>query len=401
MLLTFKPSGILTVESLELFKWGNPTKNEHFCVFQVPAFETADGKCLVEGNAIAYYLASEDLRGGKDSFNQAEVQQWMSFADNEILPASCAWVFPLLGIMPYEAQAVNRSKEDVTAVLKLLNSKLLLDTYLVGERITLADIVVFCNLLHLYQYVLEPSLRTQYASVTRWFLTILNQPQVQKVVENFELCAKTLKHDPKRFAEFQKKCSELSAPPAEPKKEETKQKEKEKEAEDGEEQIHEEKSKDPFDLLPKGTFNMDAFKRFYSNEDEAKSIPYFWEKFDPENYSIWFGEYKYNNELTKVFMSCNLITGMFQRLDKMRKQAFASVCLFGEDNNSTISGLWVWRGKDLAFTLSPDWQIDYDCYDWKKLDPSSEETKKLVANYFSWTGTDKDGRKFNQGKIFK
>lgn len=99
------------------------------------------------------------------------------------------------------------------------------------------------------------------------------------------------------------------------------------------------------------TFNFDDFKRVYSNEDEKKSIPYFWEKFDPENYSIWFGEYKYPEELTKVFMSCNLITGMYQRLDKMRKQAFASVCLFGTDNDSSISGVWVWRGQELAFPV--------------------------------------------------
>lgn len=73
--------------------------------------------------------------------------------------------------------------------------------------------------------------------------------------------------------------------------------------------LEEPKSKDPFDELPKGTFNMDDFKRFYSNNEETKSIPYFFEKFDKENYSIWFGEYKYPKELTKVFMSCNLITG--------------------------------------------------------------------------------------------
>lgn len=54
---------------------------------------------------------------------------------------------------------------------------------------------------------------------------------------------------------------------------------------------------------------MDEFKRVYSNEEESKSIAYFWEHFDKENYSIWFGEYKYNNELQKVFMSCNLISG--------------------------------------------------------------------------------------------
>lgn len=92
---------------------------------------------------------------------------------------------------------------------------------------------------------------------------------------------------------------------------------------------------------------------------------------------------------------------MFQRLDKMRKQAFASVCLFGTDNDSTISGVWVWRGQELAFPLSPDWQIDYESYDWTKLDPASPDTKKLVQDYFSWTGVDKQGRKFNQGKIFK
>ncbi len=73
--------------------------------------------------------------------------------------------------------------------------------------------------------------------------------------------------------------------------------------------LEEPKSKDPFDEMPKGSFNMDDFKRFYSNNEESKSIPYFWEKFDKENYSIWYGEYKYPDELTKVFMSCNLITG--------------------------------------------------------------------------------------------
>jgi len=155
------------------------------------------------------------------------------------------------------------------------------------------------------------------------------------------------------------------------------------------------------EAVPKGNFDMDDFKRFYSNNDEDKSIPYFWEKFDKENYSIWRCDYKYNDELTMVFMSCNLIGGMFQRLEKLRKYAFASVALFGENNNSTISGIWAWRGQDLVFELSEDWQIDYSSYEWKKLDPEAAETKDLVNQYFSWTGTDKDGRKFNQGKIYK
>jgi len=117
---------------------------------------------------------------------------------------------------------------------------------------------------------------------------------------------------------------------------------------------------------------MDEFKRIYSNEDTVtKALPYFWDHFDPQANSIWLCEYKFASELTLGFMSCNLISGrssrmrfftgmillknpdigMFQRLEKLRKSAFASMCLFGTDNNSTISGVWVWRGHELAFEV--------------------------------------------------
>ncbi|KAL1398850.1 hypothetical protein pipiens_008644, partial [Culex pipiens pipiens] len=360
----------------------------------VPAFETADGKFLTESNAIAYYVSNEQLRG-KTDLEKAEVLSFLSLADNELLPAVHGWVFAFMGIIQFQKNNVERAKQDLKATLTALNSRLVNQTFLVGERLTLADIVVFATLLSAYEKVLDPSFRAPFGSLTRWFNTVLNQPQVKAVVKGFTMCAKVAEIDPKKFAEFQAKTGgaqqqQQQKEPKEKKEKKPAPAKKEKEAEPAEELdaaelalAEEPKSKDPFDAMPKGTFNFDDFKRCYSNEDEAKSIPYFFEKFDPEHYSIWYGEYKYPEELTKVFMSCNLITGMFQRLDKMRKQAFSSVCLFGEDNNSTISGVWVWRGQDLAFELSPDWQVDYEVYDWKKLDPKSEETKKLVTQYFS------------------
>jgi elongation factor 1-gamma len=335
--------------------------------------------------------------------------QWLSFADSEVGPAASAWVFPVIGIMQFNKNSNERAKQDINAVLSTLQARLVNNTFLVGERITLADIVVFCSLLQLFQHVADSAYRKPYFAVNRWFNTILNQKQTQAVVKNFKFCEQEAVFDPKKYQEFQAKHNVGAPAQAAPKKEKKPAAEKPKKEAEPEEDMDaaemallmEPKSKDPFDAMPKGTFNFDDFKRVYSNEPEAKSIPYFFEKFDAENYSIWYGEYKYSEELTKVFMSCNLIGGMYQRLDKMRKQAFASCCLFGEDNNSTISGVWVWRGQELAFPLSPDWQIDYETYAWKKLDAKSEETKKLVTQYFSWTGTDKGGRKFNQGKIFK
>lgn len=47
-----------------------------------------------------------------------------------------------------------------------------------------------------------------------------------------------------------------------------------------------------------------------------------------------------------------LSAGMFQRLEKLRKNAFASVIVSGVDNNNTITGIWIMRGQDLAFTVS-------------------------------------------------
>jgi len=42
---------------------------------------------------------------------------------------------------------------------------------------------------------------------------------------------------------------------------------------------------------------------------------------------------------------------MFQRLDRMRKHSFGSMIVFGENNNNSVGGLWMWRGHELAFTV--------------------------------------------------
>merc|ERR1711910_52737 len=392
------------------FVFGETNKSSEFLkkfpLGKVPAFEGSDGVLLTESNAIAYYVANDELRGGSDAAARAQVVQWMAMADNEILPAACTWVFPTMGIMQFNKNATERAKEDVKAALKCLNDHLLTRTFLVGERLSLADIAVACTLLSLYKQVLEPAFRKPFVNVTRWFTTVVNQPNVKAVLGEVTLCAKMAEFDAKKFAEFSgkgdgKKEKKEKAPKQEQKKPEKKKEEKKKEAEPEADLPAEPKKADPFEKMPKGSFDLEEWKRFYSNNDEPESVAWFWEHFDHENYSIWRGDYKYNDELTMVFMSCNLIGGMFQRLEKLRKNAFASVALFGENNNSSISGIWVWKGHDLAFEMSPDWQIDYNSYEWKKLDADSAETKEMVNNYLCWVGEDSGGRKFNQGKIFK
>ncbi|GFQ76639.1 elongation factor 1-gamma [Trichonephila clavata] len=67
---------------------------------------------------------------------------WINFAESEILPPSCTWTFPCLGIMQFNKQNTEKAKEDIKHVLKVLDDHLLTSTYLVGEHITQADISV-------------------------------------------------------------------------------------------------------------------------------------------------------------------------------------------------------------------------------------------------------------------
>merc|ERR1712130_659520 len=64
----------------------------------------------------------------------------------------------------------------------------------------------------------------------------------------------------------------------------------------------------------------DTWKRVYSNEDtRSKALPWFYENFDKDGFSIWRFDFKYNDELSQIFMSCNQIGGFFNRLEGSRK----------------------------------------------------------------------------------
>merc|ERR1712156_989906 len=89
--------------------------------------------------------------------------------------------------------------------LSLLNGFLETRTFLVGERVTLADIALACNMLMLYAQVMDPKFREPFGNVNRWFLTCINQPQFKAVLGEFALCEKMAVFDNKRYQELHPK----------------------------------------------------------------------------------------------------------------------------------------------------------------------------------------------------
>ena len=239
----------------------------------------------------------------------ASVQQWISFGNAEFTPATANWVYPCLGVSQFNKQTTERAKTDVRRSLEVLNSALETKTFLVGERITLADISVVCDLLSLYTTVVDVEFRKPFANVNRWFETVVNQPNVKSVLGTVNPCDKMAQFDTKKYNELHPKTNEKKEkkPKAETPKVEKKPKESAPEEDDT---PQDPPTNDPFAAMPKGTFVMDDWKKVYSNENTASiALPYFFEKFDPSCYSVWYGEYKFPEELKLAFMSCNLITG--------------------------------------------------------------------------------------------
>ncbi len=99
---------------------------------------------MYESTAIAQYVANAKEGTqlfGKDKKEAALVQQYICFAENEFSPVTAAWVYPVLGFFPNDEAATTKAKTDCKRALAALNTTLATKTFLVGERVTLADIV--------------------------------------------------------------------------------------------------------------------------------------------------------------------------------------------------------------------------------------------------------------------
>lgn len=308
---------------------------------------------------------------GKTAVEQAQVWKWASLANSELLPTIASAFAPLTGRAPYNKKQVDDALAYLAKLNNIFEDRLSKYTFLVGERLTFADYFVAAQYIRGFNFLFGKEWRKQYPSITRWFSTVIAQPFLKDVVGKVDFIEKPVEYTPP------KKEKKAAAPAA--KKEE---KPKAAAAEQPAQQAP--KPKHPLELLGKPKQPIDEWKRLYSNEETRDvAIPWFWKNmYDPEEWSLWKVDYKYNDELTLTFMSNNLIGGFFARLSASTKYIFGSMVVYGENNNNGITGFFLVRGQDHApaFDVAPDWES----YSFTKLDPSKDEDKKFVENMLAW-----------------
>ncbi|XP_062083711.1 elongation factor 1-gamma-like [Humulus lupulus] len=373
------------VEFAADFEMGVTNKTPEFIkmnpIGKIPVLQTPDGS-VFESNAIARYVArskEDNALYGSSLIDYAHIEQWIDFSTLEIDAKLLAWFLPIIGRAPYLPPAEEAAIAALKRGLGALNSHLASNTYLVGHSVTLADIITTCNLVFGFSRLMTKSFTSEFPHVERYFWTMVNQPNFKKVLGEVKQTDSVPTVQSAAAAAKKAAPAKEAKPKAEPKKEVKKEAPKPAEAA-AEEEAPKPKPKNPLDLLPPSKMVLDDWKRLYSNTKtnfREVAIKGFWDMYDPEGYSLWFCDYKYNDENTVSFVTLNKVGGFLQRMDLARKYAFGKMLIIGSEPPFKVRGLWLFRGQEVPQFII-DECYDMELYDWKKVDINDEAQKELA-----------------------
>ncbi|KAJ5779919.1 hypothetical protein N7457_005079 [Penicillium paradoxum] len=177
-----KAQAVANLNGLELtvpeFAMGKTNRTPDFLskfpLGKVPAFEGADGTTLFESDAITRYIAESgpaaDQLLGSTPATRATVQQWISYAQGEILDPVTHLIRWRFGLVPYNEQLEEANLARLERSLDCLETHLKGRTwFLDGEKLSLADITVASALLWGFSVAIDAEMRQKYPSVVTWY----------------------------------------------------------------------------------------------------------------------------------------------------------------------------------------------------------------------------------------
>lgn len=150
---------------------------------RIPVLEIEPGKFLSESNAILFYLSEGTPFFPSDTWERAQVLQWLFFeqySHEPYIATSRFWI-SILGQADKYREAINQKREPGYAALTLIEKHLTHHKFLVGERYTIADIGLFA-----YTHVADEGgfeLR-RFPVIQAWLERVKAQPQHISITQN-------------------------------------------------------------------------------------------------------------------------------------------------------------------------------------------------------------------------
>jgi len=370
-----------------------------------PFLETQKGN-ISQSNSIIYYLCQKykpDLLG-ENAFEKAKIIQWIEFANCEILRCNKSIIYPIFGWNNLNKEEFDKCNKDIKDHLMLIEKELEKNEFIVGNKMSLADIKLFASLRFLMMFHFpEPMRNKLFPKINQWFEKIMNSPEAIKAYGRTILCKNILKPfsgvinknkgNEDKLKEENKKENKGKKQKQDKNQEENKKEVKEKEKEPYVPGLLEvprfnikEIENNPLDSLPESKFDLGKFKSdFLNNSNKKSAMKNFWKNYDPEGYSLWYIEY--NNEPSEcitLFRTCIIKGDILEQLKYFKKYCFGVLGAYGGDGDYKIRGCLLWRGNEIPQEIK-----GINCYDkmtFRKLDYNQKRDQQLVHDYWTKIG---------------
>ena len=361
-----------------------------------PFLETEKGN-ISQSNAIIKYLCEKykpELLG-ENIFEKCKIIQWIEFANNEIFKCNKNIIYPIFGWNNLNKEDYNKDNNKIKEYLKIIEKELENKEYIIGNKISIADIKLFSSLRYLMILYLPEQMRNKlYPKINKWYEKIMNTSEAINAYGRTILCKNIIKP---YNGIINKNIEKIDNNQKKDKKDKKENIQKNKEIK---------KEKEPYipsilelprynikpiennilDLLPESKFDLDKFKiEFLKNNNKKNGMKYFWKNYDPDGYSLWFIEYNNDiNECITLFRTCIIKGNILEQLKYFKKYCFGVLGVYGNDSDYKIRGCLLWRGNEI-----PEEIKNIDCYNKlniRKLDYNQKKDQQLVHDYWTKIG---------------
>ncbi|PYI01235.1 glutathione S-transferase [Aspergillus sclerotiicarbonarius CBS 121057] len=158
-----------------------------FPLGKVPTFRGADGLLLFESDAITRYIAEHGSASaqllGRTPSQRALIQQWICFANNEIIEAVVSCVLWRMGRRDYNETIERMSLERLERGLNCLEGHLRgrgPKWVVTDDELSLADISLASAMYWPFAFVVDRDMRTRYPGMVSWYLRTIASEGVRQ-----------------------------------------------------------------------------------------------------------------------------------------------------------------------------------------------------------------------------
>lgn len=185
---------ILDLELTEVLVDDNMEKKPSALTGRFPFLQTQDGATIFESVSIMRCLARQS-KGiyGQNDLETSTIDQWIDYLSSSVRPV---WINLFMAVMGKEGsdpKSFNIGLANLKKNLEVFEKHLKLRNFLVGYSLTLADVVLVCDLIQPMQVLLDAAFRKDsIPNLTRYCANILNSKAFLNTFGRIHFCKKAI-----------------------------------------------------------------------------------------------------------------------------------------------------------------------------------------------------------------